>query len=277
MTTEDGGNIEYHISGVTEPEEDAELALRELPPHPPHPVPKPGHWMKTDGYGESVAMYRVGGYEYPMVTVLTCKTCTAHPKVRVFIENALINSVPYAQIERSLPDEYGVPWRSIRNHMDKLHMPLQQYIRRQIIEKRAIDIGLDVAHHDGTLVNYLSLGDSVIHEVYRRMMEGNIKPDMKDAVAFARLIKASEEKVGEELDQEIIYETFLVYQEAVRRNVDEETFRIIAHEITSSPVIRGYIDKQDRIEDAEWEDQPTVEMTEEELSILRSGDNLIED
>ncbi len=269
MTIEDN-NIEYHISGVTEPEQDAELALRDLPSHP---VPKADHWMKTNGYGESVAMYRVGGYEYPMVTVLTCKTCTANPKVRVYIENALINSIPYVQIERSLPDGYEVPWRSIRNHLDKLHMPLQQYIRRQIIEKRATDIGLDVANHDGTLVNYLSLGDSVINEVYLRMMDGNIKPDMKDAVAFARLIKASEEKVGEDLDQEIIYQTFLIYQEAVRRNVDEETFSTIAHEITSSPVIRGYIERQDRIEDAEWEEQPTVEMDEEELSILESGDN----
>ncbi len=270
MTTEES-NIEYHIPGVTEPDQDAELALRDLDdPNPPQPVPKPVHWMETDGSGQSIAMYHVGGYSYPMVTVPTCKTCTSHRKIRVYVENALVNSTPYVQIERSLPDEHKIPWRSMRNHKDKLHMPLLQYMRRQIIEKRAIDMGIDVADHDGMLVNYLSLGDTVIHEVYRKLVDGNIKPDLKDAVAFARLIMAAEEKVGDELDQEIIYQTFLVYQEAVRRNVDEDTFRIIAHEITSSPVIRGYIERQDHIEDAEWEDQPKVEMTEDELEILQS-------
>lgn len=227
-----------------EPGQNREYNLDILKPLEPSKLPD--RWFKVDRYGESVAMYRVGNVAYPMVTVQACHTCTH--AFRVDIENAVIEGYGYEAISRSLPEgSKELSGRRIYEHKSRGHMPIDQLMVRQIQEARAAQIGLDIMT-GSTLIDYITLGLTVVTKTYQKVVRGEIEPDLKDALGFSRLIHQVEVMAGNDIDHEIIYQVLVEWQDMVKLLTDEETYRLIAEGISNSPVLREMIERKSREE-----------------------------
>ena len=95
----------------------------------------PSSWYAVSSRGQSALMTRVGGRSYPAKVVLQCKTCTS--PYRTQIENALLKSYGYAAIVKSLPEDANLNERNIMEHFQRGHLPLDESVRRVVIEEDA--------------------------------------------------------------------------------------------------------------------------------------------
>ena len=228
---------------------------------PAWPVKLPMQYMSVSPDGTSVAMQVLGGRSYPMVSVKNCHTCNS--AYRKQIEIWLLEARSYGKILQYLPEDAktgkgAVTLKSISNHKNRGHMPLEVVARREISEQRANEMGYDIMHSGASLADYITLGKTIIVEVFEKLARGEIEPDLKDAVQWAKLIQQAEVIGGADLDYEIMFRAFVEYQTVVRELTDETTFRSIAERIATNAILHQMIEKKTREDvidvESDWED-----------------------
>lgn len=191
--------------------------------------------------GRSMIMTRIGGADYPMVSIPTCKTCQSPH--RTLIENGLIRGYSFASLARQvadLPDSgRGCPSsESISAHKANGHMPVEAAAQRRLIERRAEEIGRDIEHDVETLADHVTVARMVVAKGFERMQAGEIQPDIADVLAASRLliqVDAQQEPGG--LDQAAMMDVLHVYMEIARDLIPQDRWAEYATRVRAHPVI----------------------------------------
>lgn len=187
-------------------------------------------------------MYRIGGHRYPLRSEPKCKVCQSL-EYRQEIETALLRGFSYTTIHRSLPERSGLSVRNIRDHVENQHLPLDEAMRRVLIEETARERGLSIEDHEGTLVDHITFAKLGVQRVVEGMQNGTLVPDIKDGIALASLLVRIQETAGEQVDNEVMVSAFRVYMDAIRRTCTPEQIRAIGEAISANPVMQGLMNR----------------------------------
>lgn len=200
----------------------------------------------------SAIMYRLGGRMYPLRSVPQCKVCNSH--YRVEIERGLIKSYGYTAIHRSLPEQAKseLSIRNIEEHARR-HLPVDEGIRRAVIEARAKELGTSIEDAEGALVDHISFARVGVQKVFQAMSEGRLEPDVKDGIAFATLLLKVEQAAGEGVDEEMLFGGFMAYLKAIRAVCTPDQVRAIGSQLRQDPVMRSLLARSERVIDQEGE------------------------
>lgn len=167
-----------------------------------------------------------------------CKVCQSHSRIQ--IERALLKSYGYTAIWRSLPEkeQETLSVRNITEHAHK-HLPVEESVRRAVVEARAREIGIDIAGSEVALVDHISFAKVGLQDVFERMQSGELQPDVKDGIAFANILLKVQEVGGEGVDDEALYDSFMAYLAAIESVCSPEQVQAIGRHIQSNPVMKG--------------------------------------
>lgn len=201
----------------------------------------PQSYFAAPARGGSVLMTRVGGRTYPTKTAPNCKTC--HSQYRTQIENALLKSYGYTAIAKSLPEDAGLNARNIMDHFNAGHLPIDESVRRVMIEEDARERGLDIEGFESTLANHITFAKLGVQKVMQKMMEGELNPDISDGIAFASLLMKIEEQAGDSFDTEALMQGFMVYMNAIRAVCSPAQEQQIINTISANPVMRALLSR----------------------------------
>lgn len=202
---------------------------------------QPQAYFAAPAMGGSMLMTRVGGRTYPAHVNPRCRTCTS--PYRTQIENALLKSYGYTAIVRALPEDANLTVRNVMDHFHNGHLPLDESVRRVVIEEDARERGLDIEGFESTLANHITFAKLGVQKVMQKMMDGELDPDISDGIAFASLLMKVEEQAGEAFDTEALTRGFMVYMEAIRSVCSPEQMQEIANTIATNPVMKALLSK----------------------------------
>lgn len=215
---------------------------------------QPSAWYAVPGRngGGGMLMTRVGGRTYPAKVVSQCKTCCS--PYRTQIENALLKSYGYAAIVRSLPEDANLSTENIQQHYRRGHMPIDEAVRRVVIEEDARERGLDIEGYESTLANHVTLAKLGVQRVLQRMAEGELEPDISDGIALANLLLKVEEKAGDDYDRVALTQGFVVYMQAIQQVCSPEQVEAITRSIATNPVMNALLSRSTTVEGEVVED-----------------------
>ena len=182
-------------------------------------------------------MTKVGGRMYQARIEPRCKTCNS--PYRSAIETALVKSYGYTAIVRSLPDDAELSVENIKHHFKAGHLPLDESVRRVVIEQDARERGLDIEGYETTLGNHLTLAKLGVQKVLQKMMSGELEPDIKDGIAFASLLSKVEEQAGADYDKATLTQGFIAYYMAIQQVCTPEQAQQISNLIAANPVMKS--------------------------------------
>ena len=215
----------------------------------------------------SIVSYRLGGREYPMVAVGSCKVCQSPHRME--IESQILAGRTWGMIEKAVkagdPD-CDLSGRNIRDHYHNSHLPLEQEVGRRIIERRATQRGADIEKGVDTLIDGLTAAELVVQKGVEALQSGELKPDIKDMLTAARLLETfapSEEGA----DQAAFVEAFMVYHETAAQVMSPQQFEAFGRALSRNPVLKALAARHGGAEadpDGEEDDGIPV-VTEEEI------------
>lgn len=189
-------------------------------------------------------MYKVGGREYPLKTSRSCKVCSS--PWRSAVENALISGFSYEKIVSSLPEDTGLTQDNVKSHYKNNHLPLQEDVRRRLIESRAAELQWDVDSAAGQMVDAIGFLRSGLQDVLSRMSNREIEPDIKDGIAMARILTTLD--VAEQTEQDMSqYRTAMQDMlDAARDTMTPEQYAAYSQRILNSAAMRSLLGRDER-------------------------------
>jgi hypothetical protein len=153
---------------------------------------------------QTSVIYRIGGTNYPMRVVGSCRTCRSIHRAE--IENLIIMGYSWGTIADHLPTDAGLSKEQIRRHFETGHMPLPESLRRAVIERRAKMLRLSTADNAAPLVDQWVVVHQIMQRGFERMAMGMEQPDVKDTLAAAKELSAIEARAqGEQtMDEDAV-------------------------------------------------------------------------
>lgn len=221
-------------------------AVRVLRQH--HAEPSGSHEVVS--HSNSSVSYRIGGREYPLRSEANCLTCQSH--YRVEIENALLKGYSYASVARSIP-QAGLSSQNIYEHVNNGHLPLDEHLRRVVIEQRATELGRDIQRSDGVLTDHITFARLGLQKVLERMQTGELVPGINEGIQFANLLFRLDEFAGESVDQSAIAASFMAFMEAAKAVMDQAQFVRFGKLLDRNPVLHALSQKTAQVVEAEVE------------------------
>lgn len=200
--------------------------------------------------GRSAIMYRIGGRLYPFRTVPQCDTCQSD--FRIEIENLLLRGYTYTMIWRSLPEkgQRSTSIESIRTHVHRAHMPLDEMMSRVLIEDRANELGKSVTEGEQALADHIAFARVGVARVFNDIQSGRQHPNINHAIRLANLLVKVELAQSEgAMDNEVLQDGMAAYWDAVLRVCSPEQVQAIGQDINANPVIKRILE-QNRERDA---------------------------
>jgi hypothetical protein len=196
----------------------------------------------------STIVYRVGGREYPMRMATHCRVCNSRHRAQ--IEEALLKGYGYAPVARNYGEEEGLTTQNVAEHVRNQHLPMDLAVRRGIMEEHARQVGKSIEEAETSIIDYLGFARIGLQRVLERVATGEIQPDIKDGIEFAKLIMKAEELAGDggNLDHQVVLRGFLSYMQAVAKVCTPAQVKEIGALISSNPVVKGYLQKASAID-----------------------------
>lgn len=199
-------------------------------------------------HSNSTVSYRVGGREYPFRSEPNCLTCQS--SYRIEIENALLKGYSYASISRSLP-QAQLTSDNIFDHVSRGHLPLDEHLRRVVIEQRATELGRDIQRAEGVLTDHIALARLGVQRVIERMQTGDLDPTIADGIQFANLLLRLDEFAGESVDQQAVASSFMAFFEAAKSVMDPAQFTRFGRLLERNPVLNALSKKAAQVIEVE--------------------------
>lgn len=195
----------------------------------------------------SVVMVEVNGQRYPMKTVPQCRTCMS--PYRLEIEQAVLEQRSYQKISDAVADrEPGTlpnpGYQSIRDHVNKGHMPIGPTAERALVEARAQQIGRDIETYAAGLADYRSVNQIIIQRGMDRLARGELKPSMAELLTAIRQEHAMETATDEGVTQEAYQGAIIAYMEVAQAFIPPERFQEYGQALARHPVIRALMSGQ---------------------------------
>lgn len=195
-----------------------------------------------------VSFITIAGRRYPTKTVARCFTCQSVHRPQ--IEQAIILGMSMRQIMEEMVEPFdhhshlGPPTRmSLTTHIKKRHMPTPFSVQRDLIEKRAKEMGKNIEEGEELLTDSLTIFRSIVQRGYMLMNEGVIEPSMGDLLKAAQLqqmVESAQADRGSSGDDvEAWREAMIEYMAIVQRSVSPDQFQRIGLEMSQSPILQA--------------------------------------
>lgn len=210
--------------------------------------------------------YRFGGREYPMKTVPRCRVCMS--PYRFEIEEAIVQGRTYrkiAELTNDLDEDQVLTARHVSEHYYNGHMPLELSDTRQIIEARAERVGKRVEDSLESLVDGVTLLETVVQKTFEKIASGEAQPKVRDGLAAVKMLSDLGAFDGGAVDQQAYVEAFMVYQEEAEKIMGPEAFRAFGEALDRNPTLRALAARYDG-EQAEEVSAEQTSTSEEALS-----------
>jgi hypothetical protein len=193
---------------------------------------------------------KIGNRFYDAIREARCYTCM-HP-AREEIETQIIQghsyksvATQYSEVDWSQADGTTVhlpqvTWSSIMHHFKAGHMPVEAAAMRQIIEKRAESIG--VAQYEGQVgqfVDQYTFAQQVVAQTQERMVKGEIRPEVRDGLAAAKLLQDIESASEGSLDSDAWGEAMERYFEVAQKMMPPDMWSQFIRALSTDPILQA--------------------------------------
>lgn len=190
----------------------------------------------------SVVMIEVNGQRYPMKTVQQCRTCMS--PYRLEIEQAVLEQRSYQKISDAVADRDpgtlpNPSYQSIRDHVNKGHMPIGPTAERALVEARAQQIGRDIENYAAGLADYVSVNQIIIQRGMDRLARGELKPSMAELLTAIRMQHSIETASDDGVDAQAWQEALVAYMEVAQAFIPQEHFQAYGAALAQHPVLRA--------------------------------------
>jgi hypothetical protein len=179
------------------------------------------------------AMYRIAGRTYPLKTVRNCPVCSS--AFRPAIENYLILGYSIASIVQNLPPDSAITSAEITRHHKGKHMPLQEDVRRSLIERRATELKWDPEAESRRLDDHITFLRMGVHDVMTRMATRELEPDIKDGIQMARVLAAIDIDSDTEKYLSSYVTSIRIMLELTKEIMSEDQFLKFSHMLMQDP------------------------------------------
>lgn len=203
--------------------------------------------QEPDG-NQQVTFITIGGRRYPYKTIHNCQICRSIHRNE--IEQALLTGMTNIQVLHEVIETYefhspiGTPsLGSLSRHLQQKHMPSPFMIQREVIERRAKEMGRNIRDGEEFLVDSMTVIRTIVQKGYTRLSEGEIQPSMGDmlkAIQIQHSVEATQ-AVTESMDDgvEMWRAALMEYMKIVQGVVSPADFQRIGLEMSRSPVLQA--------------------------------------
>lgn len=195
-----------------------------------------------EGRPGSVMMVEVNGRKYPLKRVSQCRTCMS--PYRMEIEQAVLEQHSYQRIAAAVADrEPGVlpnpSYQSVRDHVNKGHMPIGPTAERALVESRAQQLGRDIEAHVSSLADYATVNEIIVQRGMERLSRGELKPSMSELLTAIRMQHAIESTSEEGLDSAAWQQALVAYMEVAQQFIPVDHLQAYGAALAQHPVLRA--------------------------------------
>lgn len=176
------------------------------------------------------------GVSTPLSSIPQCYVCSS--KYRDDVEQHLAAGRTYVAIAALLPCDADLSPRNLRDHYANGHLdidaPAVQRASRQ--QGQALEaarqplVAAKAAH--------LGFAHAVLQRVAERLHSGEVEPEIKDGLAAAKLIAATEAAAGAKSGIEDYVTAMIALIEVVREIVPAQTFIAIGQSLAGNPILK---------------------------------------
>lgn len=196
----------------------------------------------------SVVRVKIGNKAVDARKVKSCLTCN-HP-ARMAIEEMLLHGESYQAIIRRFSEvKYTVggrqqvlpkiDYKTLRAHYTNGHMPLEATVVRDLIEKRAAEVGSDYEAIGKRFADKVLFAQMVVAKGQQRLATGEIQPDVKETLAAAKFLQDVEDASKGAEGTEIWAQAMEVYFTVARQVMNDETWSRFVALLDSNTILRG--------------------------------------
>lgn len=202
----------------------------------------------TSDTSASVVRVKIGNRIVDARKIKSCLTCN-HP-ARMAIEELLLHGESYQSIVRRYSGvEYTVAGRkqilpkfdyqALRAHYKNGHMPLEAAVVRDLIEKRATEVGSNYEEMGERFVDRVLFAQMVVAKGQQRLVAGEIQPDVKETLAAAKFLQDVEDASKGAEGTEVWAQAMEVYFTVARQVMNDETWGRFVTLLDSNAILRG--------------------------------------
>jgi hypothetical protein len=189
------------------------------------------------GIPQSTVSYRVAGRTYPLKSVRNCKVCKS--LFRTAIENALVSGHSYEAIVRSLPPGAEITVQNIGEHYRRGDLPLEESVRRELIERSAIRLKLDPAKTASRLIDRKGLLELIVNDTIDKIGRREIEPNITDALNAVKLLEVMDVEEEDQADSSTYLQSLRRLMTLTRQTMSPIEFQAFSKKILDDPVLQS--------------------------------------
>ena len=179
---------------------------------------------------------RVGATVVNYRTEPSCRVCSS--PLRLDVETKLAQGQTPWSIEQALPDA-GLTKRNVADHWRHDHVGAQTAAVRRVAQSHAEAVAKPVERLAEAVAGHLGFAHSVVDRVAERMKSGDIEPEVRDAIAAARLIQQVEAAAVQQTDIGEFIDAMVAMSEIIRDMLTYDDFLVFGQRLSAHPVLRG--------------------------------------
>ncbi|MCA1694056.1 MAG: hypothetical protein LC749_04625 [Actinobacteria bacterium] len=183
-----------------------------------------------------LANVTVGGNVYPLVSAPGCKTCGS--EYRMEIEAGLVKGSSPNQVIKHLPEGHGLVERNLRDHLAAGHLPLKSAAVQKLAQEESEERSRVVEAGAEVLSTHAAFARTVVGRVRERVANGEIEPDIRDALAATKLLYEFESEPSG-LNQDNLVAAMVQFMRVVKGIVTPDQFAELGRQVNSDPLLNA--------------------------------------
>jgi hypothetical protein len=183
------------------------------------------------------------GITSPLSSVPQCFVCSS--KYRDDVERHLAEGRTYRAIAAVLPPDADLTPRNLRDHYANGHLDLDAPAVQRASRQQEQDLQAAREPLVQAKAAHLSFAHAVLGRVAERLDSGDVQPEIRDGIAAAKLIAATEAAAGERNDVEDYVTAMVALIEVVHEIVPAPTFVEIGQVLSRHPILKELARDQD--------------------------------
>lgn len=200
---------------------------------------------------EELLTEEIDGQKYTYRYVPQCRVCTSPDVLRDLVDALLVAPKTYKETLRliaPLQQKFGlteqdktlITYDSVRTHQ-KNHMPMDKLAIRELVERKALEKGLDIINGSQNLLDNQMILELVIQKGWDGLVEGSLAPDLRGLMDAIKLQRDFEKETDSEVShQEVLAKLNLLIM-AVKEVVSPEEMQKISERIQQLQESQGQL------------------------------------
>jgi hypothetical protein len=184
----------------------------------------------------SLVTVEMDGVSATLSSVPQCRTCSS--KYRDQVERHLGEGRTYMAIAALLPPDADLTSRNLRDHYANGHVDLDAPAVQRAAQQQGQ--ALEAAREPlvAAKAAHLGFAHAVLARVAERLDSGEVEPEIKDGLAAAKLIAATEAAAGDRNQIDDYVTAMVALIDVVREVVPAHTFVEIGQALSRNPILK---------------------------------------